>query len=203
MFERTFKSHMTTDNDSNFVFQPFELMTSGRYLPELTRLSIIKLMNHHELFEGCSVPKTSKLYTDYDGLSNELLCFISENDDLELIGQEFFKEYQIVCNIADSQKIKHLVDSIITRASYIVTISIVGFIKLLKQHNEGEFSNNHLIIGYVGSILVYFIKYRNLIMKFINNNDYIKSLNLKVELIPIDDSSIVGAAVGAAFYSKH
>lgn len=203
MFERTFKSHMTTDQYSDFVFQPFELMTSGRYLPELTRLAIIKLLNHHELFEGFDIPQTSKLFISYDGFSNELLCFISENDDLELISSEFNKEYQLECNIHDIQKIKQLVDSIITRASYIVTISIIGFIKLLKQHNEGEFINNHLIIGYVGSILVYFKKYRNLIMDFINTNDYIMDMKLKVELMPIDDSSIVGAAVGAAFYNEH
>lgn len=196
----SFKSHMSADDNSKTIFQPYECMTSGRYLPELTRLSILKLVNNQEIFRHINLPVDSKLYIAYDGFSGELMCHILETDDIQQIADKINQEFDIKVDLQDALKIKQLVDSIIKRASYIITISIISFIKLLVSHNNETFPNKKLVIGYVGSILVYFNNYRSLILKYINENEYIKRLGITVDLMSIDNSSIVGAAIGAAYY---
>lgn len=193
----SFKSHMSLQHGKT-VFQPYEIMTSGRNLPELTRLSILNLIKNNEILH--TLPSDHKLFTEYDGFSGEVMCFISETGDMNAIIQRFNQEFGLTIDEEEGIKIKQVVDSIIKRASYIITISIISFIKLLVSHNQETFPNKKLVIGYVGSILVYFNKYRQLILKYINENEYIQSLGITVELMSIDDSSIVGAAIGAAYY---
>lgn len=200
-----FKAYMELDETNTKIFQPYEIMTSGRYLPELTRLSILKLMKNNEIFNDLTINANNKIFTSYDGFSSEILCRFSENHcTLNEIKVEFIKEFgNDFDNVTlhDLMKIQQLINSIIKRASYIVTISILSFIKLLIDHNQETFPNKKLTIGYVGSILVYFNNYRNMILEMINDCDYIKNLGITVDLMSIDDSSIVGAAIGAAYYT--
>lgn len=199
--QRPFKSHMTTGGSDSFVFQPFEIMTSGRYLPELIRLSIVKLLDNNEMFQNIpSIASTSKLFTKYDGFSGELLCFISETQDLSLIQQKFNEEFSFDINKSDTKKLKQLVDVVIERGSYTIAIAVISYIKLVAIHNKEDLRNKTVIIGYVGSIMVYFNNYRHLINKYINESEYVKQLGMSVDLMSIDNSSIVGAAVGAAFF---
>lgn len=203
--DRIFKCHMRLDPHDQTIFQPSELMTSGRYLPELTRLVILKLMEMNDLFTNLQIHSSNKLFVKYDGFSNELLCMMLENTvSMDLIKQQFIQEFGsafINVKTSDLVKIQKVIYSIIERASYIVSIAIVSFIKLLKEHNNETFPNKKLVIGYVGSILVYFNSYRDRILQFVNENGWIKQLEIDVELMSIDDSSIVGAAIGAAYYS--
>ncbi|CAH6720892.1 N-acetylglucosamine kinase 1 [[Candida] jaroonii] len=201
---KSFKAYMELD-DNTKIFQPYEIMTSGRYLPELTRLSILKLMKNNEIFSDLLIHPTNKIFTVYDGFSSEILCVFSENNStLNEIKDQFIKEFGDDfkdITLHDLMKIQQLVNSIIKRASFIVTISIISFIKLLIDHNNETFPNKKLTIGYVGSILVYFNRYRNMILEMINDCDYIRNLGITVDLMSIDDSSIVGAAIGAAYYT--
>ena len=66
---------------------------------------------------------------------------------------------------------------------------------------NGMFTDPILNIGYVGSVLTYFILYRELILEYINKDEFILKSGLTVGMKEITDSSIVGAAVGAAFYA--
>ena len=55
-----------------------------------------------------------------------------------------------------------------------------------------------MTIGYVGSVLNYFHKYRRLIVEYVNNAEEAKGI--KVDLKLIENSSIIGAAIGAAYH---
>ncbi|EGV64586.1 actin-like ATPase domain-containing protein [Yamadazyma tenuis ATCC 10573] len=200
--ERPFKAHMTFDGATDSIFQPSEFIASGRYLPELTRLAIVKLLNNNEMFRDLTIPPSSKLFTAYDGFSSELMCFVSEQTDISMIKAKFVEEFNIDISNNDTMKVKQLVDSVIQRGSYTIAIVVIAFIKLLVMHNRENIVGEEVIVGYVGSIMVYFNNYRNSIIKYINESPYIKGLGATVDLMSIDDSSIVGAAVGAAYFQS-
>ena len=87
------------------------------------------------------------------------------------------------------------------RQAFIVSVSIVSFIKLLQQHNDDHFDSSIINIGYVGSVLKHFNVYRDLVKQYVNDNDDIKRLGVQVDFKLIENSSIIGAAIGAAYYS--
>ncbi|CUM63943.1 uncharacterized protein PRCAT00001531001 [Priceomyces carsonii] len=195
-----FKSYMTTDPISQSIFQPSELMTSGRYLPELTRLVLIDMIDAGELFKD--IKNLKRLYEPYDGLTGRMLCYIDENNSFSSIKQILHEEYnwpleQI--SVLDIVKLKDLVNSVIQRAAFIVATMIVSSIKLIKYHNKNE-NYDHVMVSSVGSVLEYFNRYRNLITEWINKNEDIVDMGLTVEFMHIENSSIVGAAVAAAYY---
>ncbi|KAK6453618.1 hexokinase I [Scheffersomyces xylosifermentans] len=203
-FDYQFKPYMTIDPVSESLFQPNELMTSGRYLPELTRLVLVDLIEAKEIF--VNVLDTETILTHaYDGFGGELMCFIHESSDFDAIKTKLCTQYgwsEPEVNLADIIALKKVVQCIIERASFIVAVSIVSFIKLLQQHNNNaKFSSTHINIGYVGSVLKHFNEYRNLVKQYVNENEDIKKLGLEVDFKLIENSSIIGAAIGAAYYS--
>ncbi|EDK36382.2 hypothetical protein PGUG_00480 [Meyerozyma guilliermondii ATCC 6260] len=196
-----FKPHMEVDPDTMSIFQPSELMASGRYLPELTRLVMVDMIKDGELFASIDRKSLKSLYIPYEGFTGELLCAICEGNDTKKASELLTKQYalsQSVCE-EDVLKIKTIGNCVIERAAYIVASSIIAFIKLLKDHN-GPFTSKFVDIGFVGSVLMYFHSYREKILKFVNENKDIKDLGLEVDLKPIENSSIIGAAIGAAYY---
>lgn len=200
-----FKPYMCTDPLTDTIFQPYELMTSGRYLPELARLAVCDLIAAKELFASPGL-LLSRLLVPYDGFSGELMCMLSESSDLRLITERLCQEYGWdVCDVdpADVVGLKAIVGCIVKRAAYVVATSIVGTLKLMEHHNGREFSGSSLVkIGFVGSVLLYFHSYRDLILRYVNESAYVQQLGLTVSFRAIDDSSIIGAAIGAAYYLK-
>lgn len=204
-----FQPHISVDPISKTLFQPMELMTSGRYLSEIARLIIFELIESKEIFNN-KLLDHSQLSQVYNGFNGELMCLISENDDMELIKKHIADEYtwdsSLITN-DDIHNLKLLIKCIIKRASFIVSVAIISMIKLMYQHNQINIECNEqgqrlFKIGFVGSVLSYFISYRTLILKYINENEDIKSLNLLVQFKLIDHSSIIGASIGAAFYKN-
>lgn len=197
-----FKPHMTVDPITNDIFQPSELMTSGRYLCELTRLILIDLIEAKEIFSQLDEKELSPIFRNYEGITGQLVCFISEVDNERLILEKVCEEFgwnRFSITLSDISKLKIVVNSVIQRAAFIVAIAMVSFIKLLNHHN-GCYGQDLLTIGYVGSVLLHFKNYRKLILKYVNDNDDIKRLNIRIDFKSIDNSSIVGAAIGAAYY---
>lgn len=197
-----FKPHMMVDPITNDIFQPSELMTSGRYLCELTRLILIDLIEAKEIFSQLDEKDLSPIFRNYEGITGQLVCFISEVDNERLILDKVCEEFgwnRFSITLSDISKIKIVVNSVIQRAAFIVAIAMVSFIKLLNHHN-GCYGQDLLTIGYVGSVLLHFKNYRKLILKYVNDNDDIKRLNIRIDFKSIDNSSIVGAAIGAAYY---
>lgn len=196
-----FKTFMEADPITKTLFQPHELMTSGRYLPELTRLVLVDLIEAGEIFQNVS--GLEKILTeDYDGFSGEVMCFIHETDDYDKINEKLCDTYSWTSvSINDIITLKQVIDCIIKRAAFIVANTIIAFFKLLAQYSDDELQGD-VTIGYVGSVLNYFNDYRSLIINYVNNNDVSKKLGVKIDLKLIDNSSIIGAAIGAAYYSK-
>lgn len=197
-----FKCFMSADPITNKLLQPTELMTSGRYLPELTRLVLCDLISSNNIFSQVQDLSTI-LDHPFDGFNGEIMCFVNESDDLDAISKKICAQYnwdQSMITENDIVLLKYITDAIIKRGAFIVAVSIVSFIKLLTEHNNDN-HDSKLTIGYVGSVLTYFNNYRNLVKEFINENEYVKKLGLEVDFKLVDNSSIIGAAIGAAYYS--
>lgn len=201
----SFVPHMEVDPQTNTVYQPSELMTSGRYLPELTRLVVCDLIAAKEIFEGTpSHFLTQTFGVKFEGFSGKLMCFIAENYDTPTIAHYMQQSlaWDATAHISDRdvQVLKMVVDSVLERGAYVVAVMIVAAIKLIGQHCAQDLPSE-LNIGYVGSVLEYFHSYREMIVKFINTSEDIRKLGLSIDLKSVAHSSIVGAAVGAAYYS--
>lgn len=203
----SFKPHMETDPVDQTIFQPIELMTSGRYLPELTRLIVEDLIEKKEIFSNGDFD-FSQWHEVYTGFTGELMCYISENDDVQgiksKIGQVYNWDAKFI-TIDDVKNLKIVINNILKRAAFIVASVIITYIKLINLHNSEVFNSRSrskkiFKIGFVGSVLLYFNTYRDLILLYVNHNDFIADLNLKVDFKSVDNSSIVGAAIGAAYY---
>ena len=193
---------MSADPITNKLLQPTELMTSGRYLPELARLVLCDLIASNEIFTQVQ-DLSAILDHPFDGFNGEIMCIVNESDDLDAISKKICAQYnwdQSMITENDILLLKYITDAIIKRGAFIVAVSIVSFIKLLTEHNDDN-HDSKLTIGYVGSVLTYFNNYRNLLKEFINENEYVKKLGLEVDFKLIDNSSIIGAAIGAAYYS--
>lgn len=197
-----FLPHMSTDPETHEIFQPSELLTSGRYLPELVRLAVVDLIENKEMF--VQQKKLDLLYTAYDGLTGQLLCLISECDDNAQIAEALAAYYgwnaDLIC-LNDVVRLKLLVDAAIRRAAFVVATCIISFIKLIASHNGG-LDTNVVCIGYVGSVMEHFHRYRNLIAKFVNQCPDMVEMGVLVELQLVNESSLVGAAIGAAYNRK-
>lgn len=199
-FKNHFKPYMTVDPNTSTILQPHELMASGRYLPELTRLVLVDLIDAQEIFND-DKDLNEILTKEYDGFDGELMCFIDESNDYAAINSKICERYGWD-NVtkSDITTLKQVVSCIIKRAAFIVAYTILSFIKLLKHHNENE-ELSLVTIGYVGSVLSYFHNYRDLVKQFVNENEDAKKLGVTIDLKLIDNSSMIGAAIGAAYYS--
>lgn len=197
-----FAPHMTLDPLSNDIFQPSELLASGRYLPELVRLVMVEMMEKGEMFVGQK--NVEMLLKPYEGVTGEFMCFIHECDDYALVASKVETFYGWTVGLvvfADVLSLKLLVEAVARRAAYIVAVVIVAYIKLLATHN-GQFGNEVITIGYVGSVLAYFTRMREMIRSYVNTCSYTVDLGIQVELQEVHESSIVGAAIGAACHVK-
>ncbi|CAK9436730.1 uncharacterized protein LODBEIA_P12520 [Lodderomyces beijingensis] len=202
--KHNFRSYSTLDPTDNSVFQPYELMTSGRYLPELCRLVVADLYNGGEIFANFSQEEMVKILTlPYDGFEGEIMCFVDESKDLEAIGDKIRQYYGWSKSIAhsDVEKLKSITSSVIKRAAFFVANAILSFIQLLQEYNKQDNFQGMLTIGYVGSVLTYFHNYRNLVTSYVNSSKEAKTSGYEIQLKLIDNSSIIGAAIGAAYYS--
>jgi len=205
-FDNSYRPFMEVEPVSKLVLQPSELMTSGRYLPELARLVLVDLINSNGIFVNLAKNKEYllPLTKPYEGFSGELLCFIDETEDLQQIIAKLHETYNWPVELLafdDIILLKNILSNIVKRAAIIVSIVIIAFIKLLKYHNPEDDLGSKLDIGFIGSVLHYFKNYRELITNMVNNNDEVKQLGLHVDFKLIENSSLLGAAIGAAYYS--
>lgn len=201
--ELHFKPHMSRDPQNSMIFQPIELMTSGRYIGELVRLAILDCFEAGEIFTNIPKQELKFLLKPYEGISGELICCFSENEDYLQIRDTISSINGHISSFITDRDIlilKMITSAVIKRAAYIIAAAIIACINLLKSHNKEEFSQNRLTIGFVGSVLEYLHSYREQALTYINENQEIRDANLTVDFKSIEDSSIVGAAIGAAYY---
>lgn len=193
-----FAPHMSLDPETNAIFQPSELLASGRYLPELVRLVFVELVEKGELFTNQK--QLGRIHAPYEGVDGEFLCFVHECDDDLQVAAKIEKQFGWASGLvlpSEVMSVRLLVDAVIRRAAFIVAISIVAFINLLATHN-GEMSNKVVTIGYVGSVMTYFNNLRSMIGDYVNQCSFAREQGVQVVLQEVHESSVVGAAIGAA-----
>lgn len=199
-----FRPHIEIDPDTKEIFQPSELMVGGRYLCELVRLIVQEVIAKGQIFTHMTKGHLSQWKKKYEGFSGELMCVISETEDHDSIAKEVCMAYSwnrsLITN-KDVKILKDIVEAVLKRAAFIVSIILVSAIKLLDQ--QGNIKWQPIItIGYVGSIAYHFHSYRRLILKYVNDSEYIKKLGITADFRHINNSSITGAAIAAAYYCK-
>lgn len=172
------------------VFQPLELLCSGRYISELVRLAMLELFVDGLLFPDHK--KCSFLALQY-GVSGEFVCKIS---DMELFNVEEFsaiisKEFpkgKFNLTEPDFFLLKTTVDAVITRAAAVLACSIAAMTNWLK-------SSGSVTVGYVGSVLEHFHGYRNQVESFLRELEECRVLHSSVALKHVENSSILGAGI--------
>lgn len=199
-----FRPHIEIDPVTNEIFQPSELMVGGRYLCELVRLIVEEVIAKDQIFTRMRKTDLSQWKKKYEGFSGELMCFISETEDHDSIAREVCRAYhwdRSLITDSDVKILKEIVDGVLKRAAFIVSIILVSAIKLLDQNGNIKWQPI-ITIGYVGSIAYHFHSYRKLILKYVNDSEYIKKLGITADFRHINNSSITGAAIAAAYYCK-
>jgi hexokinase len=129
-FDYSYRPFMEMDPVSNLVFQPFELMTSGRYIPELARIVVVDLVESNGIFVNLAKNQEYllPLATPYEGFSGELLCFIDETEDLKQIITKLHEIYGWPVELLafdDIILLKNIVRNIIKRAAIICRLSLL------------------------------------------------------------------------------
>ncbi|KAG0672441.1 hypothetical protein C6P40_003125 [Pichia californica] len=174
--------HLTTD--AYGVFQPLEIITSGRYIPEIIRRIFVGILES----DDDVVITESNEYS----LTAEFLAGLSECSDLskfrneleELIGVENIK-------LEDLNTLKIITETVIYRASIILSSYIIALVRVTKfTHLE------NLEISVVGSMLQYFPDYKETVLDILE----VESQDGKLPIISFDfikDSSIYGASIAA------
>lgn len=198
-----FDTFMMMDPVSLTYFQPTEQMAGGRYLPELARLVICDLASHQRLFIGVEPALIHRLSSmPYEGLDGKLTCFINELLELSCIATEWCRAQNwpsLSVSIEDACCIKQVVDSVVARGLFVVATTIVAILRLVHSHN-GAFNTNKISIGYVGLVIEHFASMRRQILTLVNQSLIITEMGVTVEFISVLESSIIGAAIGAACY---
>lgn len=177
-FNEVVTPHM--DTSLYGVFQPLELMTGGRYISELVRL---------ELLENCQLGLlgfgATSLPSEYT-LDTQCICNIHEKSNFDL----FSKLYSVSLTEPDKLVISQIIERVISRAVYVLGLSIVALLRILLKDSK---SQGEVRIGFVGSILQHFHRYRHDLEDFVNSEQ-----SHKVKLLYIENSSVNGAAIAAA-----
>lgn len=172
--------HMTTD--AYGVFQPLEMITSGRYIPEIIRRIIA------DYFPDSSASDKNPEYT----LTAELLAQLYRCTDYEEFGSELKKT--ILLNSLkedDMMALKVITKMVIYRAAIVLASYIVAMVRVSNFTHLDE-----LEISAVGSMLRYFPGYKEAVLKILET----KARKCRIPRISFDfieDSSIYGASIAA------
>ena len=169
--------HLTTSHYG--VFQPLELLTSGRYIPEIIRRIFINFNdNKKSLFEK-NFPNTEYSLTAHQ------LSLLNQGKN---VGFDLIEEELII--------LKKITEFVIYRASIILVSYIISLV------NIGKFNSlNELDISVVGSMLNHFPGYKKAVTEVLIEKSLLEETpNISLDFI--EDSSIYGAAISALINEK-
>lgn len=178
--------HLTSENG---VHQPLEWLTSGRYIPETVRQTLVQMLADDEL-AGAELFQSSKS-SEYS-LTAQLLSTLYQCEDLSQFKTRL--EHLIrVENIRDEHlaMLKATTEIVVYRASLIMASYIIALVKVA---NFTQLES--LEISVVGSMLQYFPRYKQTVLELLE-------LETKKRQLPtisfdfIKDSSIHGAGIAS------
>lgn len=175
--------HMTTGDYG--VFQPLEVITSGRYIPEIIRRIFMKTMDMEKHSEGGA---------EYS-LSAELLgelCLSDDDDDDDEVRGKLCTALQLEYISKDEIGIlKIITEVVIHRASIVLASYIIAMLRV-----SGHIDTDILTISVVGSMLQHFPRYKETVLEILGNKKHIYKLP-NITFGFVEDSSIYGAAIAA------
>lgn len=193
-----FVTHMEVDPADGSIFQPFELLAAGRYLPELVRLVLVDMAAEGEIF--AAQKNLAALQTPYTGITGQFLCCVAQGLDSAAVAcqvEELLQWAPGTVLPSDVSRLRLLVDSVVQRSAFIVAVALVAFLKLLHAHNV-PFTLDVVTIGYVGLVMEYFHGLRSMTTDFVNSCSDVQAMGVRIKLERVTESSLVGAAIAAA-----
>ncbi|KAI0447750.1 MFS general substrate transporter [Xylaria telfairii] len=196
-------------------FQPFEYMTSGRYLGELARLMFLDYIKSHSDLSEHSLP-TQLLHRF--GLTTTFLSHYHPPHPPTLLRK---LEVEFPPNTSQlpfgwSEEIAvtlyHIAKSIEVRAAALVAAAIIGLLacaddiplsKTLGDKANQYLTNGHadkmnLVVGYTGGCIVHFQNYRSDCQSFLDSimdAEFGDHAPVRLTLSPCHDGGIIGAGV--------
>lgn len=193
--EVAFKPHMGMDPANGTIFQPSELLALGRYVPEQVRLVAVELARKGELFEKADLGVLAEPY----GLTGEAVCLVAGLDSAHTAAAlaALFAWPALLVLPRDVAVLRRVARAVIERAAYVLAACIVAVVLLVARHNAALGSD--VSICYVGSVLDYFPGYKAEILRLVNACLAITDLGVTVDLYGVEESSLAGAAIGAAY----
>lgn len=173
--------HLTTE--SYGVFQPLEIITAGRYIPEIIRRIFV---------ERKSSTVQISLKSPHYSLTAEFLAGLYHCKNLEVFKKELEKNIMVEnITIEDLNILKIITQTVIYRASLILSSYIIALIRVTKFTELQE-----LEISVVGSMLQFFPGYKETVLEILDA-ERLKYKLPKISFDFIKDSSIYGASIAA------
>ncbi|KAF7579846.1 Hexokinase family protein [Clavispora lusitaniae] len=200
--ELAFAPHLELDPESGAMFQPCELLAAGRYVPELVRHVLVAMAQRREVFgaQKCIEP----LQVAYSGMTGELVCLACESPGDDVVARALESHFQWAprsVSRADVAAFRLVSRAVVRRAAYVIASAVAGFVLFLASHN-GRFKHDTITIGYVGSVMEHFHTMRTAITELVNACEDVSALGVRVEFELVPESSLVGAAISAAYHGQ-
>ncbi|KAI3323437.1 MFS general substrate transporter [Xylariaceae sp. AK1471] len=196
-------------------FQPFEYMTSGRYLGELGRLMFVDYMKSHFDLSEDHLP-TQLLHRF--GLTTTFLSHFQPPHPPTLVRKlevEFppnTSRLPVKWTEDNAITLYHIAKSIEIRASALVAAAIVGLLacaddiplskplqdKTNRQLTNGKAEKMNLVVGYTGGCIVHFQNYLSDCQSFLDSiidAEFGDHAPVRVTLSPCHNGGITGAGV--------
>ncbi|OVF06718.1 putative hexokinase [Clavispora lusitaniae] len=200
--ELAFAPHLELDPQSGAMFQPCELLAAGRYVPELVRHVLVAMAQRREVFGAQKSIKP--LQVAYSGMTGELVCLACESPGDDVVARALESHFQWAprsVSRADVAAFRLVSRAVVRRAAYVIASAVAGFVLFLASHN-GRFKHHTITIGYVGSVMEHFHTMRTAITELVNACEDVSALGVRVEFELVPESSLVGAAISAAYHGQ-
>lgn len=108
--------------------QTYEKCISGKYLGEISRLAMQKLVKVGQLFGG----KSSPLFDKFEGFETKYVSIIEGSDSKEC--QRIFKEeFGIEASAADCDTVRRVCEAVSTRAARLAAAGIVALVRKIDK----------------------------------------------------------------------
>lgn len=185
---------------ANQIFQPLEILTSGRYIPEITRRIAVKEFDNKlgmKIFDRLEeYSLTSKLLSSLYSCENIESFYIHFN---EITKSKLSYNSMMLSMIM--KRLKIIIEKVIYRASLILSSYIISLLKVEMQINNVSLPEREIqqttTISVTGSMLQYFPGYKDtvlkLLMEYKEKTQDIPTVKFKF----VNDCNLYGAAIAA------
>ncbi|KAK9381356.1 uncharacterized protein V2V93DRAFT_368997 [Kockiozyma suomiensis] len=179
-------------------FQPFEMMCSGRYMPEIAR-RIVK----DRVFKGRLVPRgLEQMY----GLDAQTMSAVEGELDVAFARQQLLakhsskdKEVRAPVTLADVRLMQSIFSAVSCRAAAIIAAALVALtVSVLPPVTPG--ASEEVVVAVNGAVMEKYAGFRGRVQEFVGLLG--RRWNRRLVLASVADGPLLGAAVAAACNSE-